>query len=288
MKNYDEMANDVLRRIKEHETEQKMAKKSVVSKRKLTLIIAIFLCCCICTSVVLANQHKIFTGLSEEDKAVKAEINKHIYTEVDFRKNMQQKILGKTYDIYFVKLNKEYEPTRVIYTNDLGDDFEFDIITGYLCEAFINSNMVEESDDSIDIDTAYNIALKLLPEGISIDNYTQLEYRKSAKGYLFEYKKYIGKYRTTSSFRATIGYDGSVVDFRDSTYQYVGKNIDLDEEYVTSKIDEFAKKENAVNVKYDDAFVSIERGKVCARVYYETASGECECSMRHVMCVPLE
>ena len=240
--------------------------------RKFALIIALFLAVCVCVSVVFADQlvvdNKTFANLSAEDKAVKTEIAKYSDTKIDFRKNMQKKIQDETYDISFIKVN-EYNSDKVIYENDLGDEFEFDVKTGKLCEAVINSNRVSKSEDSIDIDTAHKIALKLLPEDVNIDEYTQYAYRQTSKGYFFWYQRYIGKYRTTDSFSATIGFDGSLVDLSDSTHEFVGKNIDFDEEYITSKIDEYFKNYEKISIDYDNATVMINEGEICVNVGYD-------------------
>lgn len=239
--------------------------------KKITIIIIGIIVVSICATVgivyasnYIINEEK-FQNLSAEDKAVKTEIAKYSDTEVDFRKNMQTKILDETYETSFVGLN-EYNTQKVVYTNEDGDEFEFDIETGKLCEAVISSNRVSKSEDSIDIDAAYKIALELLPEDVNIDEYTQYAYCQTSKGYFFWYIRYFGKYRSTDSFSATIGFDGSVVDLSDSTHIFNGKDIDFDEKYITEKIDE-AVKEKAQNIDYDGATILLnEKGKISAIV----------------------
>ncbi len=259
--------------------------------RKFALIIALLLAMCVCASVVFADHlivdNKSFENLSTEDKAVKTEIAKYSDTEVDFRKNMQTKILDETYETSFVGLN-EYNTQKVVYTNENGDEFEYDVETGKLCEAVISSNRVSKSEDSIDIDTAHKIALKLLPEDVNIDEYTQYAYRQTSKGYFFWYIRYFGKYRSTDSFSATIGFDGSVVDLSDSTHEFSDKNINFDEEYITLKIDEFVKENGADSVDFDHATVLMSNGKVCVSVGYEYINEEGIVTASLVSDIPLE
>ena len=258
--------------------------------RKFALIIALLLVVCVCAGVVFADHlivDESFKNLSVEDQAVKTEIAKYSDTKIDFRKNMQKKILDETYDVSFVKVN-EYNSDKVVYTNDLGDEFEFDVKTGKLCEAVISSNRVSKNEDSIDIDTAHKIALELLPKDINIDEYTQYAYRETNKGYFFWYQRYIGKYRTTDSFSATIGFDGSVIDLSDSTHEFSNKNMNFDEEYVTLKIDEFAKENGADSVDFDHATVLMSNGKVCVSVGYEYMNEEGVVTASLVSDIPLE
>lgn len=259
--------------------------------RKFALIIALLLAICVCASVVFADHlivdNKSFENLSAEDKAVKTEISKYSDTKIDFKKNMQKKIQDETYDISFIKVN-EYNSDKVIYENDLGDEFEFDVKTGKLCEAVINSNRVSKSEDSIDIDTAHKIALELLPKDVNIDEYVQYAYRQTSKGYFFWYIRYIGKYRTTDSFSATIGFDGSVIDLSDSTHEFSDKNMNFDEEYVTLKIDEFVKENGADSVDFDHATVLMSDGKVCVSVGYEYINEEGVVTASLVSDIPLE
>ena len=259
-------------------------------KKRITIIIGIVvLSICAMVGVVYANNTRIskeqFENLSEEDKAVKTELAKYSDTTIDFRKNMQEEISSRKHDIHFVEVN-EYNTKKVIYKNDLDDEFEYNIETGKLCEAVINSNVVEKTDDSIDIDKAYKIAMKLLSKEVNIDEYTQYAYRETSKGYFFWYNRYIGKYRTTDSFSATIGFDGSVVDLSDSTDMFNGKDIDFSEKYITKKIYDYFKDSADVNINYDDTTILIHEGNVCANVSVEIVTEDLVNS--YVEIVPLE
>lgn len=244
-----------------------------MNKKIIAVIIGVIIVSiCATVGIVYANNIRIseeqIENLTEEDKVVKTEIAKYSDTKMDFRKNMQEEISGKKHDIHFVEVN-EYNTKKVVYKNDLEDEFEYNIETGKLCEAVIYSNVVKKTDDSINIDEAHKIAMKLLPKDVNLNEYTQYAYRETNKGYFFWYIRYFGKYRSTDSFSATIGFDGSVVSLSDSTHIFNGKNIDFDEKYITAKIDEFAKENGAVNVKYDYATVLIDHGKICVDISYD-------------------
>ena len=248
--------------------------------KKITIIMIGIIVVSICATVgiVRANNSLIseekLEDLTEEDKVVKKEIAKYSDTKVDFRKNMQTKILDKTYETSFVGIN-EYNNRKVVYVNETGDEFEYDVETGKLWTADVKSNSGGKSDVDIGIDEAHKIAVKLLPDDVALDEYTQYAYCKTGKGYHFWYIRYFGKYRSTDSFSATIGFDGSLVDLNDSTHMFTGKNIDFDEKYITQKIEAFAKEKSAQNVDYDGATVLLsEKGKISVKVNYETSGGE--------------
>ena len=245
--------------------------------KKITIIMISIIVVSICATVgiVRANNSLIseekLENLSEEDKEVKLEIAKYSDADVDFRKNMQTKILDKTYETSFVGVN-EYNNKKVVYANEVGDEFEYDIETGKLWTADIRSNSNKKRDADIGIDKAHEIAMKFLSDDVDIDEYTRYAYCETSKGYFFWYIRYFGKYRSTDSFSATIGFDGSLVDLNDSTHIFNGKDIDFDEKYITAKIDELVKDKNAQNVDYDDATILLsKKGKISALVNYEIA-----------------
>ena len=242
--------------------------------KKIIVIIAgvIILSICATVGIVYANNRLIseekLADLTEEDKVVKKEIAKYSDTKVDFRKNMQEEISGKKHEIEFVGLN-EYNKEKVVYKNDLGDEFEYNIETGKLCEATIKSNVVKETDKSIDIDSAYKIAMKFLPDGVNLDEYKKDSYCQTGNGYYFRYVRCFGKYASADSFSVIISFDGFLVSLNDNTNEFKGKDIDFDEKYITEKIDEFAKENNAVNIRYDYATVMVEEGKLCVDISYD-------------------
>lgn len=235
-------------------------------KRKVALIIAIVVAVGVCVGTVFAEQlinpSISLEGLSTEDKALKTKIAKYSDTKVDFRHNKQEIVQGKAYDISFLELNDETDPSKVIYGNNSGDEFEYDIETGKLYYATIDSNVVEKTDDSIDIEAAHKIALSFFPEDCDIKEYDDYSSREGNNGYYFCYTRYIGQYMTTDSFSITIGFDGSVVNVRDSTDEFDGKNIDFDEEFVNSKIQEFAKEKGIAQIQGDVILVSEGKTRV--------------------------
>ena len=119
--------------------------------KKITIIMIGIIVVSICAAVgiVRANNSLIseekLENLSEEDKEVKLEIAKYSDADVDFRKNMQTKILDKTYETSFVGVN-EYNNKKVVYANEVGDEFEYDIETGKLWTADIRSNSNKKRD----------------------------------------------------------------------------------------------------------------------------------------------
>lgn len=232
--------------------------------RKLAIVVALFIAVSVCASVVFAEQiintEKTFEGLPEEDKAVKTQIAKYSDTKIDFRKNMQEKLQDKTYDISFVELNDDTNPDKVVYANDLGDEFEYDIETGKLYYATVGSNIVEKTTDSIDIKTANKIALGFFPKDCNINEYKNYS-REKEDGYYFCYTRHIGQYMTTDAFSITIGFDGSVVHFKDSTDEFDGIDINFDDDFIDAKVQEFLNGKENIQVVPDIILVS--EGKLC-------------------------
>ena len=244
-----------------------------MNKKAIAIIVGIIIVSiCATVGIVYASNSLIseekLADLTEEDKVVKKEIAKYSDTKIDFRKNMQEEILGKKHEIEFVEINK-YNTEKVVCKNDLGDEFEYNIETGKLCEAIIKSNVVKETDNSIDIDEAYKIAMKLLPDDVNLNEYTKDSYCQTGNGFYFRYVRCFGKYASTDSFSAIISFEGSVVSLNDNTDEFRGKDIDFSERYITEKIDEFAKENNAVNIRYDYATVLVEKGKLCVDISYD-------------------
>ena len=205
--------------------------------------------------------------LTDDDKKVKAKIAEYSDTVVDFRQKKQENIQGKNYDISFVKFNSNEDPNKIIYENSLGDSFEYDIETGKLCNITLESNVVEKTVDSIDIDAAHKIALEYFPKDCNINEYTNDMSRECDDGYIFYYTRYVGKYMTTDAFRIVIGFDGSIVDINDATDVFEGKNINFDESYVDEKIAEYTQGKD--DLELGMVVILQNEGKICADCSFE-------------------
>lgn len=249
-------------------------------KKRTIVIISILLSICLCTGVVCAKVIKFngsFADLSEEDKELKTKIAEISDTKVDFRHNKQETFENETYDVSFKEFNSENSEIReIIYANDLGDEFKYDIKTGKLCEARIISKVVEKNDNSIDVETAHKIALEYFPKNIDVSQYTQIASKEMEKGYFFWYRRYIGKYETMDGFSVTVGYDGAIVTYHDTTDCIDWKKLDIDEDYIDSKIQEYASENGITEITGD--YISTHQGKVCVWCSYGTS----------IIAVPLE
>ena len=239
-------------------------------KRRMVIFIAVFIAICLCTGVVVAKTIYLDFSqqdLTEQDIELKTQIAKISDTKVDFRHYKQETFENKKYDISFKEFNSEDSAVRkVVYTNDLGDEFKYDIETGNLVEADIDSNIVVKTADSIDIDTAHKIMLEHLPKDCDINKYTCSTYKEKDNGYRFSYTRYIGKYFTSESFNMTIAYNGAIIDFWDSTNSINWKNLEIDEEYIDTKIQEYARQNGITKIKGYD--VCMYQGKVCVWCSY--------------------
>ena len=263
-------------------------------KKKLAFIIAISIAVTVCIGVVFAanvadngSPKEIIQPLTEEDKAVKAEIAKHSDTKIDFRYNRQETIGDKTFDVSFSEFNSISTLQGVIYTNDQGDEFEYNVQTGKPIHIVLKSNITTKSVDSIDIETAHKLALEYFPKDKRIEEYKQTIYLQTSDGYVFWYTKHIGKYTTADEFSIQIGFDGAIIYISDLTDVFADKKINFDEKFIDSKIENFAKETGAVNIDYDNAIVRIRENKVCVSVPYEivTDGGAKSC---FVTDIPLE
>lgn len=245
-------------------------------KKKFAFIIALSLSVIVCIGVVFAanvadngSLKEILQPLTEEDKALQAEIAKYSDTKVDFRYNKQEKVQDKIFDISFSEFNSFSKPRRAIYKNDLDDEFEYDIATGKLIHMTLNSNITKKTNDSIDIDSAQKLALTFFPKVRNIDDYERYICVETSSGYAFWYRKNIGKYAIDDEFRIEIGFDGAVIYISDLTEVFAGKSLDFDEKFLDSKIEAFAKENDAVNIDYEHATITLRDGKLCLRFAYE-------------------
>ncbi len=204
-------------------------------------------------------------SLSAEDKAVKTEISKHIDTAVDFRYNKQEVLQDKTFDITFSELNATTNADKVIYKNNLGDEFKYDINTGELAVVKIDSAVTEKTNNSIDISTAYEIARTYVSKECNIDEYTVDVYEESEEGYVFWYVRYIGGYATSDAFRIKIGFDGSIVYFNNTTSTFAGKNLGFSKDFIDKKINETL---GDKNIEVGTITINLHDNKVCVICSY--------------------
>ncbi len=205
--------------------------------------------------------------LSDEDRAVNEEIAKYVETEVVFRANKQEVVNGKTFNLKFSKV-KDYIPDGVIYSNDLGDTFEYDIKTGKLREAIMDSLITEKTVESIDKDTALKCAAEYAATKCDINNYTLTLDREDEEGYSFVYVRYIAGYRSTDRLSLSVGFDGKITHVGDTTDVFLGKNINYDKAFIDSKIKEHAD-ESKVDWNSVKIYVEKETEKVWAKVKVE-------------------
>ena len=223
--------------------------------------------------------------LSEKDKELKAEIAKYSDTTVDFRYNKNVTIQGNSYDIVFEQFSTKENPKKIIYKNDLGDTFGYDIKTGKLCDITLESNIVEKTSDSIDIETAQKIALEYFPDDCNVNEYTVTESTEVENGYAIWYTRYIGKYMTTDAFRTQIGFDGSIIHINDSTDVFDGKNLDFDEDFITAKVEEYVNAHEGV--KIGNTIILVDNGRVCIDCVCEYLYDDVSISKHHTN-IPLE
>ena len=239
-------------------------------KKRTRLIILFLLIACLCTGAVVAKT--IYPNISQkdltqEDIVLKTKISEISDTKVDFRHNKQEILENKTYNLSFKEFNSKNSAIRqVVYTNDVGDEFKYSIETGVLTEANIDSNIVEKTSGSIDIDTAHKIMLEHFPENCAVEDYKQLSYVEREKGYFFWYKRYIGKYETMDGFSMTIGFDGAIITLHDTTNDIDWEELDIDEEYIDAKIQKYASENGITEITGD--YVYLYQGKLCIECEY--------------------
>lgn len=264
-------------------------------KKTLSIILTLFLLFaltgCNGTAADNSSPKEILQPLTEEDKALQAEIAKHSNTKVDFRYNRQEKLGDVTYNMSFLEIKSI--GNGVIYTNELGDEFKYDIDTGEIVNVVLDSNVVTKTESSIDIDTAHKIALEYFPKDKDINEYKQSIYTEDEDGYVIWYTRYIGKYQTTDAFRIKLSFEGKPIYITYATKLTnamklsTNKKLNFDEEFITSKIKNFEKEKNIENADYNNAIVLTKDGNFYVSVAYEivTDSGTKSC---FVTDIPLE
>ena len=264
-------------------------------KKTLSIILTLFLLFaltgCNGTAADNSSPKEILQPLTEEDKALQAKIAEYSNTKVDFRYNRQEKLGDVTYNMSFLEIKSI--GNGVIYTNELGDEFKYDIDTGEIVNVVLDSNVVTKTESSIDIDTAHKIALEYFPKDKDIDEYKQSIYKEDEDGYVIWYTRYIGKYQTTDAFRIKLSFEGKPIyityatKLSDAIKLYKNKNTNFDEEFITSKIKNYEEGKGITNVDYDNAIVLTKDGNFYVSVAYEivTDSGTKSC---FVTDIPLE
>lgn len=177
-------------------------------------------------------------AISNEDKMVKAEIEKYINTDVDFRNNKKEIIKGKTFNVVFSEADPATDYKRIIYKNDIGDEFAYNTDNGKLRYAIMDSVVTEKSATSIDKTTAKKIALEYAETKCNIEQYTMDYSKESDKGYYFCFTRYIGGYPSDDMYGIQVGYAGDIVYLSDNTDLFVNKNISFDKNFIDEKIKE--------------------------------------------------
>ncbi len=200
--------------------------------------------------------------LSAEDKAVKTEISKHIDTAVDFRYNKQEVLQDKTFDITFSEIDQSSNYERVIYKNELGDEFAYNTNNGKLRYAVIESVAVKKTAESIDCETAQQIATEYISANCDISRYIMSQQKEIDTGYYFCYTRYIGSYPSVDRFSVQIGYDGNIVYISDFTDTFTGKELNLDEIFIDAKIRECL---DETKVDWDSITICLNEGKLAVR-----------------------
>ncbi len=204
--------------------------------------------------------------LSAQDKAVKAEIAKYTQNAADFRYKKQEKIGNKTFNISFTELDSAADYKKVIYKNDLGDEFSYYVDTGELRYGVMTSAITEKTSQSINIETARKISDDYAAAQCNLDEYTMDESKEIDSGYWFCYTRYIGGYKTRDAFRIQIGFDGSIVYVNNNTGIFEGKNLNFTKEFIDAKINEaLGDKEN---IERGSTSINLHDDKVCVVCSY--------------------
>ena len=172
----------------------------------------------------------------KSDAEVKAEIAKYVSTDIEFKLNKQEKINQKEFNLVFSEIDENH--TKVIYKNETGDVFKFDVKSGILKEAIIDSLVTQKAENSIDKNTAQKVVVEYADTKYQMTDYKVYSYKETTKGHNFIYTKYIGGYPSTDKFSVKVGYGGNIVYISDFTDVFDGKEINYDKAFIDSKIKE--------------------------------------------------
>lgn len=200
--------------------------------------------------------------LSAEDRAVKSEISKYSNTKVDFRHDKQETIKGKRFDVTFSEIDSSSDYKRVIYKNNLGDEFVYNTDNGKLRYAVMESVITEKATESIDAESAQKIAVEYVSENCDINKYTMDQYKEKDSGYYFCFTRYIGGYPSSDRYSIQIGYDGAIVYVSDFTDTFDSKELNYSKEFIDSKIKEYS---DETKVDWNSITICIHEGKVAVK-----------------------
>lgn len=208
------------------------------------------------------NQAKseVLEILSDEDKAVKAEIAKYYDTKIDFRFQKHEKFNGETYDLKFSKMGCITSSdilSNVTYKGDNGDEVSYDLETGNITMAYFRSKETSKTTNSIDIVKAESIAYDYASKKCDIKQYVIEEKEERDNGYMFSYCKYIYGYRTNDSVRVLIGFDGSVVWTTIRFYTIDENKFDVDKNWFELEIQKT--KSASSNIVIESALIEKEQ-----------------------------
>lgn len=214
------------------------------------------------------GEGKLIDNLTVEDKVVKAEIEKYSDTTIDFRNNKQEKIGEKTYNLSFEKVDSMSNFENITYKNELDDEFRYDIDTGKLYYANIESVITEKNDNSIDIKSAQKVAYEYASSNCNISQYVLDLSKETVNGYHFSYSRYIGNYQTTDTFEITVSFGGEISYIINNTNVFNGidiSNIEIDENWINTKINETLAAYNNSVLQTDTIRIDVENQVVILR-----------------------
>lgn len=221
------------------------------------------------------NEELVTETLSAEDIEVKTEICKYNENAANFKKNSIEKVGLKTHSICFLEVDSVSNYENVIYTNDTNDLFKYDIKTGELRYALIESAIVEKSKSSIDIDDAQKIADEYVSKRCDISEYTIDLSQETGEGFEFSYRRYIANYKTTDVFAINISFSGEITYIIDNTHVFNDIDISefpIEEDLINLKISEIKGYLNDDMYFYEDSvLITPENGQL--RLQYKIRQG---------------
>ena len=167
--------------------------------------------------------------LSNKDELVKAEISNHIDTAIEFRYSKQEKIQSREFNLSFSGVEEFQQKKELIsYKNEFEDEFLYKADTGKLFLARINSNIVQKTEKSIDLNIAQKTAEEYVIKNYADNEMILSQFQEVGEGYFFEYSKFLFEYKTNATFEIIVSFDGDIVYIRDSAdlLDNVAENIE--------------------------------------------------------------
>ena len=204
----------------------------------------------------------IENNLSEEDQKVKLEVLKHSDTIIEFKHIKEENINGKTFNLNYSKIDFSSDVKNVIYTNDSGDEFAYNIDNGDLRYAIMESIAVEKSAESIDDREAQKIAKEYISKKCNIEKYGIDYYKEIDTGYYYRYTRYVGEYKSSDRISIQVGFDGSIIYVSDFTDTFDGKELNYNKNFIDSKIKETI---DETKVDWNSIMVCVYEGKVAVQ-----------------------